>query len=137
MTYQEYISGSYAWRKKREERLKIDGNKCVRCGISGVRLEIHHKTYERLFNEHMDDLETLCVPCHDVETNNSRKEKYSKRVHKPITYINQKPNYNGEFEGKAYVSIPPFDAQRTDCRPTKPVFKGYEGDFWKTKKDRC
>lgn len=31
------------------------------------RFNVHHKTYERLGEERMEDLELLCSPCHNVE----------------------------------------------------------------------
>lgn len=31
------------------------------------RWHVHHKTYERLGEEKMDDLELLCSPCHNLE----------------------------------------------------------------------
>lgn len=134
MVYENYIRSS-KWKKKRMERLSIDGNKCVRCGHDGsqYRLEIHHKTYERFTNELMEDLETLCVPCHDIETNRMRFEKYSKR--KILLIKTQKSTPNGKFESQANKCMPNVNAQWTNCRPPKPIFVGYEGGIIKKKKD--
>lgn len=60
--YDEYIH-SEAWSKKRQERLRIDGFKCQRCGAT-EKLEVHHVTYNTLGNENMNDLITLCELCH-------------------------------------------------------------------------
>lgn len=52
------------WQKKRNERLKLDGFKCARCGFTRA-LEVHHLNYERVFNEDVSrDLITLCKRCH-------------------------------------------------------------------------
>jgi len=59
--YLEYIS-SPAWYWKRHEKLKLVTS-CERCG-SQEQLEIHHRTYERLGDERMEDLEVCCNPCH-------------------------------------------------------------------------
>jgi 5-methylcytosine-specific restriction endonuclease McrA len=63
MDYYEYIQ-SEAWDKKRRARLKKDGYRCGDCGVSGLPLQVHHKTYIRLGNERMGDLVSLCKYCH-------------------------------------------------------------------------
>lgn len=71
--------GSHAWACKRAERLEIDGHKCQTCLHDGTlwRLEIHHKTYERLGDEDvLRDLITLCAQCHDAITNVIRSRRY-------------------------------------------------------------
>ena len=60
--YKKYIS-SPEWRKKRVIILKRDNNMCVMCG-SKENLNVHHLTYERLYEEDNDDLVTLCSKCH-------------------------------------------------------------------------
>lgn len=76
--YRQYIR-SDEWEKKREERLKKDGYKCQECGTA-KNLEVHHITYERLGNEDINDLITLCKECHE---NIHRIDIYRKRPHKP------------------------------------------------------
>jgi hypothetical protein len=56
--YSAYIQ-SRAWKIMRQRRLSLDGGKCQVCG-SELDLNIHHKTYERLGHENLDDLVTLC-----------------------------------------------------------------------------
>ena len=58
-SYQEYLD-SDMWKKKRDQKEK---EVCL-CG-SGDRLELHHKTYERVCDELMSDLVWLCHSCHD------------------------------------------------------------------------
>lgn len=72
--YAKYIN-SETWRKKRQARLKMDGNKCRTCH-SKERLEIHHVTYERFGDEDLDDLITLCRQCHEAITNSIRDRRY-------------------------------------------------------------
>lgn len=56
---------SPSWAKKRNERLRIDGYKCAKCGFTRA-LEVHHINYERVFHEDVHrDLITLCKKCHN------------------------------------------------------------------------
>lgn len=50
---------SAQWNELRLERLRIAQNKCEHCG-STKQLQCHHITYERLTQEHIDDLAILC-----------------------------------------------------------------------------
>ena len=63
----EYIAymDSKEWQRKRSARLAIDRKQCVLCGTLN-NLHVHHVTYERLFNEKMSDLMTVCKSCHEV-----------------------------------------------------------------------
>ena len=51
------------WQEVRRRKLKQAGYKCEACGEK-TKLDIHHKTYERLGKERLDDLQALCRPCH-------------------------------------------------------------------------
>lgn len=62
MTYEEYLN-SPEWRYRAEQAKKRDGQRCCLCNSSGP-LEVHHRTYERLGHEDLDDLTSLCDPCH-------------------------------------------------------------------------
>jgi len=63
--YGVYIA-SARWKLTREAALRRDKRRCVRCGKPD-KLQVHHKTYARLGDEPLDDLVTLCKPCHDLE----------------------------------------------------------------------
>jgi hypothetical protein len=79
--YSRYIS-SAAWGEKRADRLEIDGHACQTCGHDGSqwRLEVHHKTYERLGDEDVQkDLITLCCDCHAAITSVIRERRYADR----------------------------------------------------------
>jgi 5-methylcytosine-specific restriction endonuclease McrA len=60
--YRKYLRGAW-WRKRRLIALRRAGWCCQKCG-SGIALEVHHKTYERLYAEKDSDLRVLCYSCH-------------------------------------------------------------------------
>ena len=65
--YNAYIK-SAQWRNIRAMLIKDASNQCSKCkalGYSSRPLEIHHKTYERLGRESLNDLEVLCKSCHE------------------------------------------------------------------------
>lgn len=93
--YWDYVNSDH-WKLLREryitEVLK-DEPRCERCGIRWIghqkylvsdkpeeggykefelrprppKFNLHHKTYERLGEEELEDLELLCVMCHNLE----------------------------------------------------------------------
>lgn len=63
-TYSTYLQ-SEAWENKRQQRLVLSGRRCEACGSVNT-LQIHHLTYERIFQEDMDDLMTLCKVHHEA-----------------------------------------------------------------------
>ena len=60
--YNEYIV-SKQWKKKRQQALEHYGNSCALCG-DRERLEVHHRRYDNLGYEPMEDLAVLCNWCH-------------------------------------------------------------------------
>lgn len=62
--YYSYIL-SNDWQLKKEKRKELDNYKCYWCK-STDRLEVHHITYERLGNENLGDIVTLCKKCHEA-----------------------------------------------------------------------
>jgi 5-methylcytosine-specific restriction endonuclease McrA len=64
LNYRQYIK-SDAWKAKRQAAIERAGGKCQLCGKSGVRLTVHHNSYNNLGNEPPEDLIVLCWPCHD------------------------------------------------------------------------
>jgi len=61
--YSKYLT-SKKWKEKRRLVLDRDGHKCRMCP-SDKNLQAHHITYDRIFNEDLNDLITLCSKCHD------------------------------------------------------------------------
>lgn len=82
MNYIKYIQ-SAEWFEKRDSRLRYDDSKCRTCG-SRVNLEVHHITYERLGDELLEDLITLCKECHQAITSVIRRRRYNDQ---PVTVI--------------------------------------------------
>lgn len=78
--YREYLLSSRWKRIKKVIRIR-DGGKCQECGETKGFLDVHHITYENLFNEskHTNDLVLLCRNCHkDVHGKKKRMEKRKK-----------------------------------------------------------
>ena len=63
--YYDYLD-SDKWKSIKSRLFILLGKYCERCG-SKERIQVHHITYERLFNERFDDLEILCENCHKKE----------------------------------------------------------------------
>jgi len=65
--YKEYLC-SPQWECVRREAMEAADYCCEGCGMpsgEGHELHVHHKTYERLGNEHPADVEVLCESCHE------------------------------------------------------------------------
>ncbi len=54
---------SEAWEIKRAFVLHRAKGRCDKCGSKGP-LQVHHITYDRLYDESPEDLEALCSRCH-------------------------------------------------------------------------
>jgi len=113
VTYEEYLR-SPEWRRKRKERLKLDRNTCQKCGTTSreYRLEVHHLTYERLGSERMEDLQTLCVLCHPIETSEQRRQKYAKRVFVLVDFKRRTPVVSNEEDHDGLQNIKLQDYRR-------------------------
>lgn len=61
MPYAEYLTTQH-WRHMRALAIDRYGVACALCNSSGS--EVHHRTYERLGQERLDDLIVLCRSCH-------------------------------------------------------------------------
>ncbi|MBK7380736.1 MAG: hypothetical protein IPJ03_17400 [Ignavibacteriales bacterium] len=80
-SYREYLE-SPEWQEKRKVKLKQANNKCQVCN-SSKNLHIHHRTYERIFNEKPEDLTVLCSDCHQLFHQQTwSEEKIEAEVHK-------------------------------------------------------
>ena len=65
--YNLYLK-SKAWLTiKRKDRMIIDKYTCVRCGSPAKQVHHKNKNYDNIEKETMDDLESLCQPCHSKE----------------------------------------------------------------------
>jgi 5-methylcytosine-specific restriction endonuclease McrA len=61
--YNDYLL-SPEWKSKREKVLVFWGHRCALCN-SPIRVEVHHRTYDRMGQELMTDLIPLCDKCHE------------------------------------------------------------------------
>lgn len=61
LPYSLYLRTEH-WKRTRTLALDRYGSACVLCNATPVN--VHHRTYERLGNERLDDLIVLCEPCH-------------------------------------------------------------------------
>src|SRR6266508_2712462 len=59
----EWYLGSRFWAEKRRAALERADYICQVCHKNPAT-EVHHKTYERVFNELASDLVAICSPCH-------------------------------------------------------------------------
>jgi len=64
--YKEYLKTEH-WQEIRELKLQSVNYKCQICN-SNKELNIHHRSYENLYNEqnHLEDLTVLCKECHGL-----------------------------------------------------------------------
>ncbi len=60
--YQHYLA-SREWAVLKEAVRKRSGGTCERCLINEAS-QVHHQTYERIYQEPLEDLIHLCVSCH-------------------------------------------------------------------------
>ncbi len=64
MTYHQYLH-SKQWHRKRYAVIRRADFKCEACNKEiGYNGNVHHKTYNNIFNEPMTDLIYLCKSCH-------------------------------------------------------------------------
>lgn len=61
--YNIYLNSS-KWKLKRQKVLERDGYKCQAC-FTRKATEVHHKSYEFVYNEPLFDLVSVCKPCHE------------------------------------------------------------------------
>lgn len=61
--YSEYLN-SNKWRLKREKVLERDKYLCQAC-LTRKATQVHHISYEFIYNEPLFDLISVCTECHD------------------------------------------------------------------------
>ena len=67
--------------KLRQQALKRDSHTCQQCGATGVPLEINHIIgLAQGGTSTLDNLETLCAPCHQPQTRQQEREGRAKRM---------------------------------------------------------
>ncbi len=71
MPYRDYLQTS-EWQDTRKRAMKRAGFRCQICNAYGVRLNVHHRTYERRGYEDNQDLIVLCEGCHEIFHTNGK-----------------------------------------------------------------
>jgi hypothetical protein len=94
--YHEYLK-SPEWKAFRKRVFEHYGKKCAECKRT-KHLHIHHKTYENVFNEKLEDVIVLCeihhAKIHGINIVKPKEKKKKKRSHIPkdVKYYFNKPN---------------------------------------------
>lgn len=79
------------WKQKKKERLGFDNYTCQICGKrSETELEVHHRNYDNLYNEKVEDLITLCFKCHNIE---QERYKVKKEVNKSFGSFKEESSF--------------------------------------------
>lgn len=139
MNYAQYIASAH-WKTKRQQRLEIDGRKCVVCK-SDHGLSVHHLTYANLGNEDaLRDLVTVCSECHHLFDTIERYQRYARRKHtvNPIEVQDRKAIDNGLGNSRIQIDFysTATDAQRANGKPAEQVVETDQSDFIKAREDR-
>ena len=109
--YQNYLR-SPAWMAKKAQVLERDRYRCTLCNEYG-ELEIHHRTYDNIGKELLEDLTTLCTPCH---------EKYHSEPSNPqMNKIPPPPPSPNLYNSEPSEELIPFeDATKNQPQATPP-----------------
>jgi hypothetical protein len=62
--YASYLASDH-WKGLRKQALERAEHRCQVCNGS-TRIDVHHRTYERLGYERLEDLTVLCRGCHKL-----------------------------------------------------------------------
>ena len=81
LPYKEYLQTQY-WVEFRTNALKYYGKRCMACGSSDSRLNVHHTTYKNKGQETLSDVIVLCEHCHKSihDSINQRKASREKAI---------------------------------------------------------
>jgi len=55
---------SAEWKEKRRQVWRRAKGRCEGCKAQAKEMHIHHLTYDRIYNESLDDLRLYCRACH-------------------------------------------------------------------------
>jgi len=74
VSHRAYIL-SEEWRELSLLTRKRDGYRCKQCGATS-NLNVHHLHYNTLYHETLEDLVTVCQPCHKEIHQHHKEEPY-------------------------------------------------------------
>lgn len=88
LEYEKYLE-SKTWKKKRALVLERDNYTCQSC-LSSHAHQVHHLTYEHIYNEPLFDLVSVCMDCHRIITQMDRDRSNRGRLaFEPILHANE------------------------------------------------
>ena len=109
IAHREYLK-SATWKDLRQQVLDRDRSICRKCGNPGY--DAHHLTYKNWGNENLEDLITVCRPCHDSihEAQKGTRQSKSIGTRALYNYLNQKhkrliSERFKVFESEIYIRI--------------------------------
>jgi hypothetical protein len=154
---------SEEWRRRRQQRLEIDGHQCQGCGITAAQLlelgwpslQVHHRnagppdySYPSFGHEPMSDLLTLCSECHDGITNSVRRQRFKLDPRKQVAPVHvgapslstvlltQKQRVQPSDDQNPLARREPIVVpQRANSRSAKYLREGDEGSQQQAQKD--
>jgi 5-methylcytosine-specific restriction endonuclease McrA len=106
--YRRWYLSSRQWRRRRAAWFKRNGGYCRACGYTG-RLDLHHKTYERLGHEYDRDLVALC------------------RFHHRQAHIAYD---SGKYRSRAAATKVVIDRAKTKARLTESILRSLLRVIW-------
>lgn len=62
--YHEYLQ-SDEWKEKRKEIFEFIAKKCAKCKTT-ENIQLHHRSYENIYQESFSDVVPLCETCHKL-----------------------------------------------------------------------
>lgn len=81
--YEQHLRSPY-WQNLKAKVIQMRGYECERCGLTSG-LDLHHKNYDRLGRERVEDVELVCREnCHP-EADDERKTMIIIKQPKPMT----------------------------------------------------
>jgi len=83
LDYDDYLYTKH-WLQLREHIFALRNQTCERCHRKIAVYQVHHKCYANLGHEHDDDVQLLCVRCHERVHKRKDRERAKKRIKKKV-----------------------------------------------------
>jgi hypothetical protein len=116
--YREVYLRSEHWREIRLAALERAEHRCQVCNRT-ERLDVHHRTYERVGDERPADLTVLCRRCHDLFHGNARVN--DTRSGKPrLTKAERRARKKARAEANPRKVL--ADQARKEAAPAKAIY---------------